>query len=166
MKVKNLNKSSYKTRKLIKNTFAELLKEKKELNKITVSELSKRADINRSTFYTHYDDIYDVAEDFETEMISVLLYDEKVLSSLNDIYAHFDSVISYLKKNEKIYKMLLASNDTLMILERLNYLIRTNLYKSLVNDYDVLDKSSLKYYVSFYTDGTINQILKYFRGIS
>ena len=51
MKVKNLNKSSYKTRKLIKNTFAELLKEKKELNKITVSELSKRADINRSTFY-------------------------------------------------------------------------------------------------------------------
>ena len=51
MKVKNLNHSSEKTRKLRRNIFAELIKEKQELNKITVSELVKRADINRGTFY-------------------------------------------------------------------------------------------------------------------
>ena len=34
MKVKNLNKSSIKTRKIIKKTFAELLAEKKELDKL------------------------------------------------------------------------------------------------------------------------------------
>ena len=33
MKVKNLNNSSRKTRNLIKNTFAEMLSEKKEINK-------------------------------------------------------------------------------------------------------------------------------------
>lgn len=47
-----------KTRNLIKKKFAELMNEKKELNKITVTELVKRAGITRSTFYTHYDDIY------------------------------------------------------------------------------------------------------------
>ena len=62
MKVQNLNKSSQKTRKLIKSVFAEMLSEKRELGKITVSELLKRADINRGTFYSHYDDIYAVAE--------------------------------------------------------------------------------------------------------
>lgn len=55
MKVKNLNASSVKTRNLIRGTFAELLYEKKNINKITVTELVQRADINRSTFYSHYD---------------------------------------------------------------------------------------------------------------
>ena len=35
MKVQGLNSSSKKTRSLIKKTFAELMNEKKELNKIT-----------------------------------------------------------------------------------------------------------------------------------
>ncbi len=69
MKAKNLNNSSKKTRNLIKNTFAEMLSEKKEINKISVTELVKRADINRGTFYTHYNDIYEVAEDFSNELI-------------------------------------------------------------------------------------------------
>ena len=69
MKVQNLNKSSQKTRKLIKTVFAEMLSEKHELGKITVSELVKRADINRGTFYSHYDDIYAVAEDYENELV-------------------------------------------------------------------------------------------------
>ena len=69
MKVQGLNSSSKKTRNLIKTTFAELMQEKKELNKITVTELVKRADITRSTFYTHYDDIYEVAKDYELETI-------------------------------------------------------------------------------------------------
>lgn len=53
MKAKNLNASSVKTRNLIRDTFAELLYEKKNINKITVTELVQRADINRSTFYSH-----------------------------------------------------------------------------------------------------------------
>ena len=65
MKIQGLNSSSKKTRKLIKKAFAELIHEKKELSKITVTELVKRADITRSTFYTHYDDIYDVANDYQ-----------------------------------------------------------------------------------------------------
>ena len=42
MKAKNLNASSVKTRNLIRDTFAELLYEKKNINKITVTR-AKRA---------------------------------------------------------------------------------------------------------------------------
>ena len=35
--------------------------EKNELSNMSVTELVKLADITRSTFYTHYDSIYDVA---------------------------------------------------------------------------------------------------------
>ena len=72
MKVKNLNASSKKTKNLIKETFAILMNEKKELNNITVTELVNKANITRSTFYTHYDNIYDVAKDFQNETLELL----------------------------------------------------------------------------------------------
>lgn len=50
-----------------------MLSEKKELGKISVRELCNRADISRGTFYSHYDDIYGVAEDYENEMTDTFL---------------------------------------------------------------------------------------------
>ena len=108
MKVQGLNSSSKKTRNLIKKTFAELMNEKKELSKITVTELVKRAGITRSTFYTHYDDIYEVVNDYQLETIELLVSDDIVLNSIKDIYNYFDDIFNCLKKNEEIYKMLLS----------------------------------------------------------
>ena len=48
-----------KTEKGIKNAFIEL-RSKKPLEKITVRELCEIARINKSTFYSHYKDIYDL----------------------------------------------------------------------------------------------------------
>lgn len=73
MKTQNLNRSSRKTRLLIKKIFAEMLSEKQELGKISVSELCERADISRGTFYVHFDDIYSVAEEYENELIDAFL---------------------------------------------------------------------------------------------
>ena len=41
---------------MIQNIFLELLKEK-PVAKITVKEICERAEINRSTFYKHYQDV-------------------------------------------------------------------------------------------------------------
>ena len=69
------------------------INEKKELNKITVTELVKKADITRSTFYTHYDSIYDVANDYQLETIDLLINDDKILHSKDDILNYFDEII-------------------------------------------------------------------------
>lgn len=52
-------RSAIRSRKLICNALGELMEEK-PLDKITVTDVIKRADINRSTFYAHYDNIPDV----------------------------------------------------------------------------------------------------------
>ena len=49
------------TKLAIRESFLALLSEK-PIEKISVTEICKRADINRGTFYSHYDDIYSVAE--------------------------------------------------------------------------------------------------------
>ena len=62
-------RNAVRTEKWIRRAFIELISEKKTLNKITVNELAERADITKTTFYYHYDDIYAVAEEFENELI-------------------------------------------------------------------------------------------------
>ena len=58
-----------KTEKGIKNAFIEL-RSKKPLEKITVRELCEIARINKSTFYSHYKDIYDLSDTLEGEAVS------------------------------------------------------------------------------------------------
>ena len=45
---------------------------KKEINKITVSEICKKADINRATFYRYYLDQYDLLDKIENEFLQDL----------------------------------------------------------------------------------------------
>lgn len=57
-----------KTERGIKNAFIEL-RSKKPLEKITVRELCELACINKSTFYSHYKDIYDLSDHIEADVV-------------------------------------------------------------------------------------------------
>lgn len=57
-----------KTKRRIKEVFTELLN-KKELKKITVTEISRIAEINKGTFYLHYKDIYELYSEVLQDMI-------------------------------------------------------------------------------------------------
>lgn len=46
------------------------LRSRKPLEKITIKELCEHAYINKSTFYSHYKDIYDLSERMEEEVVS------------------------------------------------------------------------------------------------
>lgn len=61
-----------KTEKAIKNAFLEL-RSQKPLEKITVKELCRLACINKSTFYSHYDDLYVLSETLENETVASIL---------------------------------------------------------------------------------------------
>lgn len=163
MKVQCLNSSSIKTRNRIKKAFAELINEKKELNKITVTELVKKADITRSTFYTHYEDIYEVAHDYQLQTIELLCNDDLKLHSKEDIENYFVNIINSLKDNEDTYKLLLSANESLLFLETLKSIATQKIYDALkdtvLNNYLELD-------ISFLMNGIAVEILKYFRNES
>lgn len=159
MKVYNLNSSSKKTEQKIKEAFAELLKEKKELSKITVTELTKRIEISRGAFYTHYDSIYDVAKDFQNETLNLLKFDFKNLNSIDEINLFLDKIFDYLKENEYVYSMILSSDEPLIYANKLRKYLAKNLYSGL--KYKNIPNLDLN--ISFFTDGSINLIIKFFR---
>ena len=62
-----------KSKQAIIDTFYEL-RQKKELDKITVTELCTLANINKSTFYVYYHDILDLTEQLETSLVQNMLH--------------------------------------------------------------------------------------------
>ena len=163
MKVGCLNSSSVKTRNLIKKTFAELINEKKELNKVTVTELVKRADITRSTFYTHYENIYEVAKEYQLQTIDLLCNDDLILYSKDDIKKYFENIIQCLKDNEETYRLLLSANESVYFLEKLKNIATEKIYDALKFTYN--DKF-LNLNISFFMNGIMMEFLKYFRNES
>lgn len=58
------DRRSLETREKIEKNFISLL-EKKSINNITITEITKLAGINRRTFYVYYEDIYDLRNQIE-----------------------------------------------------------------------------------------------------
>lgn len=69
---KKMDRRILKTKRAIYNAFVELLSEK-EINHITITDISKKADINRKTFYNYYSDIYEVMEEIENMMVDTFI---------------------------------------------------------------------------------------------
>ena len=61
------NRSVRETRAKIQSVFLDLMK-KKPYHKISIREIAEAANINRSTFYLHYEDIYDLLDKIEDEI--------------------------------------------------------------------------------------------------
>ena len=61
-------RSAIRSRRMIREAFLALLQEK-PFEKITVTDIVKRADLNRSTFYAHYPDVQGVVDSIMDEVI-------------------------------------------------------------------------------------------------
>lgn len=70
-----------RTKNSIRNAFLELRKQK-PLEKISVKELAEHAYINKATFYTHYRDIFDLADQLENEFFDSTLKNAAYLDCL------------------------------------------------------------------------------------
>ena len=165
MKVKNANHSSQKTRNIIKKTFAEMLSEKKELAKISVSELVRRADINRGTFYSHYDDIYAVAEDYENELISLFFSNAELIASTNTD-KFIDLMFEYIKRNDEIYRMLCKSNDFVMIMQKFMRLAANKIIEIINASPEIGEREFITLEVNSFIEGFMFEYVKCCRDAS
>ena len=165
MKVKNANHSSQKTRNIIKKTFAEMLSEKKELAKISVSELVRRADINRGTFYSHYDDIYAVAEDYENELISLFFSNAELIASTKT-GKFIDLMFEYIKRNDEIYRMLCKSNDFVMIMQKFMRLAANKIIEIINASPEIVEREFISLEVNSFIEGFMFEYVKCCRDAS
>ncbi|MQS75366.1 TetR/AcrR family transcriptional regulator [Companilactobacillus halodurans] len=68
--IKNNRRTKY-TKEIIQKTVLDQLQEK-PIDAITVTDICKKADINRTTFYRYYDDIYDCVDTIEDKFVDTI----------------------------------------------------------------------------------------------
>lgn len=111
MNTKN-NQRTRLSKMLFKNALMDLLKEKGSVAKISVRELCDRAELNRSTFYAHYQEPNDLLIEIETELLDATEEHLKKIGAENDIGAHkyILSFLQYIRQNDKPFRALLIDS--------------------------------------------------------
>lgn len=108
-----MDKRIQRTHEAIKTAFEDLVTENNN-KKITVSLLTKRANINRKTFYLHYDDIEDLKNSYVDE-ISDSLIDALIQHSIDEYIAHrgllLDTFANFFVNNRQFYSFVLTNNN-------------------------------------------------------
>lgn len=165
MKAKNLNNSSKKTKRLIKKIFAEMLSEKKNLASISVSELCQRAELSRGTFYSHYDDIYGVAEEYENELIDAF-FDKTRLIASQSIAQFIDSVFEYIRQNDESYRLLCKSNESIFAAKKLTTIVSKKLTELCQTDCRIKKNDYIEMEIQIFVEGLFCEYMKYCREYS
>ena len=91
------NKRSLATEECLKNALIALLKDK-ELADISITELCNVADIERSTFYAHYEDVFALGNACATDI-------EKRLSEVSHSVDDFAWVFEYIKDHPEVFSV-------------------------------------------------------------
>lgn len=109
-----------KTRDLLKKIFIDLLK-KKPIQTISVTELCRLANINRSTFYLHYCDIYALLEGIESDCIDEfdLLVKEITHQSLTPDQVT-RSILEYIYTQRELICLFILENNSCGFWQKIN----------------------------------------------
>lgn len=90
------------TRMVLRDSLLDLLNAK-PLNQISISELCREADINRNTFYNHYNAPYEIFHELEDELFEDL---KRQLENVKDQKEIILVACKALEKNKKMSKII------------------------------------------------------------
>ncbi|MCB6367579.1 TetR/AcrR family transcriptional regulator, partial [Intestinibacillus massiliensis] len=95
-----------KTKQAIREAYLSLILEK-DTPKITITEIAQRVNIDRKTFYLHYDSIADIIHEFgrqETEELILRLEQNDFFDDTSDVAVLFRALNTLMEENLQLYQ--------------------------------------------------------------
>ena len=111
-----------RTQATLQRTLIDLVQER-DLSQITVADVADRADVSRSTFYDHYEDVHELAEAACTSMLddmfrSVLaIYAARVHPSAEDPDPALTAFFAHFAEHAGLYRNLLGPTGSARVIE-------------------------------------------------
>lgn len=148
-----------KTRKLIYQTLLELMKEK-TFEEIKVSDICSKAMINRSTFYAHYEDKYELLVDFlsnlKEEFAHELNESCKENLSIREYYIRLISLfLDHIDSKRDVYNSIMVNNRSSIMMDILLSVVNDDILKRFKEN-DINLKIPTEVISKFYLGGVIN----------
>ena len=142
------NKKRKKSQEQIEKIFLQLI-QKKNIDEISVSTICEKANLNRSTFYSNYIDIYDLAEKIKQQMeIEFAQFQSSNNAKQNE--DGYLSMFRYIKDNQIFFK-------TYFKLEEISKNLPTQYRVELAEKY--YNNKFIDYHIEFFSAG-LNAIIK------
>ncbi len=159
-------RNSTRTKKMIRSAFVDLIDEKKLVSSITVAELAERADIAKSTFYNHYEDVYAVGEEIMNELLSELdnIIDAMEADNTKDYRVYIKRIFAFLKENQDIYSKVADSPDAIYFIDKIKNIVVKRVLVNIKSP--ILSKNKNERYVqiSFIANACVDIMVNYFKG--
>lgn len=148
------NRRTLYSKMVIKESLIKLLKHN-EIHKITVTDICKEADINRGTFYSYYDNPFDLLQKIENEFFDEIVKFLNEDSKNQDNITALTKIFEMAKENEDLSRILINDIGNERILKRIFYIAnQDNINRMRVN---ISEKNSdyIDYLTRFAVNGTI-----------
>lgn len=147
-----------KTKKQLKQGLAQLMLQK-NINEISVKELVELVDINRSTFYLHYSDIYSLMEAVEDELLEEIreITETHPIGVEENTFIFMEDIFQVFEDNKELCKALMGENGDANFIRRIEEIIKENAMKQLEKLFPEL-KDVLRYAFSFCMSGCVGII--------
>ena len=126
MKDDTLDRRIKYTKNQLKSAMVTLLGER-HISKISVKSLCEVADVNRSTFYSHYKDQYDLLEQIRREALENIrryLEDYSNTGDMSVSEKNLKMILEYGKSNAELFKAFLSDNCDIAFKEDVMELLR------------------------------------------
>ncbi|MBQ8160395.1 MAG: TetR family transcriptional regulator C-terminal domain-containing protein [Clostridia bacterium] len=144
-----------RTKKLLTQALTQLLQEK-QINEITVKELTDLADMNRGTFYLYYRDMFDMLEKVEDGLFGAL---DEIISvhGNNDVMTEAKMILvdlfRFIGDNREMCRVLLSPHGDMNFLHRLNEVLREKCLMAWHEHRQEKDEAEFDYHYSFIVFG-------------
>lgn len=148
------------TKKILKESFLEMLKTH-DIYHISIRELCENADINRSTFYKHYNTQYDLLNDMEND---ILIHVENRLAGAEiNYHERMISLLRFIEENIELCRILINYNVDPEFPQKLLYLpsIKKILDNNITSDNSKFGHEKAQYFYECVVNGGFSMVKRW-----
>lgn len=153
-----------KTKKNLYQSLLLIMKDK-PFEEIKVSDICEKALVNRSTFYNHFEDkyelLYSLIQDLKESLTNDLNQNENLDNTKNYYMKMIELFLDHVDENIKIYSAIIRNNKNSIVIDMISDTIETDIQSKLTNT--LITTIPSEFISKFYIGAIINVGLEYLR---
>lgn len=149
-----------KTKALLKDNLISLMSIK-NINSITVKELCEKADINRGTFYLHYNDVFHMLQEIEKELLKEfqdMITSHEISPNKFETKPILEDIFKFIEQNRDFCIVILCHRGDMSFMKNIVSFIYEKSYNDWSKIFKMDDKMIFDKYYSFILYGAIGLI--------
>lgn len=156
----NTDRRVRKTKAVLKESLITLMRTK-NISSITVKELCEKSDINRGTFYLHYNDVFHMLEEVEKELFKEfqeMILSHKIIPNKLQTKPILEDIFKFIAQNKDFCMVILCERGDMAFMKKIVSFIYEKSYNDWSSFFKKEDKLIFDKYYSFILYGAIGLI--------